>query len=169
TKELDGFRGNFKDWQIPPEMAGYTSFMWIGYDVPLLTPDLVSIRFTVDYYMAGAAHPNHYFKVVNYDLTSGKEVTFKDVFKDPAKALDFLSKASKTSLNKPDFPLFEEGLQPKAENFTNWNLTKDSLRISFDPYQVAPYAAGAQEVLVPFKDLRDLVNTKIGFGAFIAR
>jgi hypothetical protein len=169
TTELDGFRGNFKDWQIPPEMAGYTSFMWIGYDVPLLTPELVSIRFTVDYYMAGAAHPNHYFKVVNYDLAAGKEIFFKDLFKDPVKALDFLSKASKTSLNKPDFPLFEEGFQPKVENFTNWNLTKDSLRISFDPIQVAPYAAGAQEVLIPFKDLRDLVDTKTGFGAFIAR
>jgi hypothetical protein len=169
SAETDGYHKNFTDWEIPAEMAGYTSFMWIGYDVPLLTPDLVSIRFSVDYYMAGAAHPNHYFKVLNYDLKADKEITFGDLFINENQSLSFLSKASKTSLTKADFPLFDDGLKPRRENFINWNLTKDSLRISFDPYQVAPYAAGPQEVLVPFSDIKKQVNLNTTVGAFIAR
>jgi hypothetical protein len=169
TDELDGFKKNFIDWEIPPEMAKYVSFMWIGYDVPLLTPQMASFRFHVDYYMAGAAHPNHYFKVVNYDLEHGKTGEIKDLFNEPAKAFEFLSKFCKTDLGKPDFPLFEEGLEPKEENFKNWNLTEKGLRLSFDPYQVAPYAAGPQEVLIPFSELRSLVKKTDAFGAFIAQ
>lgn len=148
-------------------MAAATSFMWIGYDVPLLTSDLVSIRFTVDYYMAGAAHPNHYFRVLNYDLAANKEILFSDLFKDPEKALKVLSLASKKCLSKPDFPLFEEGILPKMENFTNWNLTEENLRLSFDPYQVAPYAAGPQEVLLPYTDIQDLVKSNSVAGKMI--
>lgn len=169
TGELEGFKKQFKDWEIPPEMAKQTSFMWIGYDVPLLTENFVSMRFYVDYYMAGAAHPNHYFKVLNYDRAAGKEIPFNDLFKDVSAGLNYLAKACKADLSKPDFPLFEEGLTPSKENFTNWNLTEDGLRISFDPYQVAPYAAGPQEVVIPFKDLKNLVNEKTSVGAFIAR
>jgi hypothetical protein len=169
TDELDGFKKNFKDWEIPPEMANAVSFMWISYDVPLLTPQMVGIRLHVDYYMAGAAHPNHYFKVINYDLEKGKTGTIKDLFKDTPKALTVLSEYCKTDLSKPDFPLFEEGLETKEVNFANWNLTEKGLRLSFDPYQVAPYAAGAQEVVVPFRVLKSLANTATGFGAYIAQ
>jgi hypothetical protein len=169
TEELDGFKKNFTDWDIPPEMANAVSFMWVRYDAPLITSQIASFRFYVDYYMAGAAHPNHYFKVVNFDLEKGKAVTTKSLFKDLPKALTSLSKLCKASLDKPDFPLFEEGLEVKEENFKNWNLTENGLRLSFDPYQVAPYAAGPQEVLIPYSELHSLANTADGFGAYIAQ
>lgn len=169
TDELDGFKKNMTGWEIPPEMAKAVSFMWVRYDVPLITPQIASVRFYVDYFMAGAAHPNHYFKVVNFDLEKGKTVTTRTLFKDLPKALTSLSKYCKTSLEKPDFPLFEEGLETKEDNFKNWNLTENGLRLSFDPYQVAPYAAGPQEVLVPYSELHSLVNTTDGFGAYIAQ
>jgi hypothetical protein len=165
--ELSNFKKNFDDWNIPPEMANRTSFMWIGYDVPLLTPEIISIRYQVDYYMAGAAHPNHNFKVLNYDLGKDKKILFTDLFKDPKAALVSLSKLSKVSLSKPDFPLFEEGFIPKPENYKNWNLTKDHLRLSFDPYDVAPYAAGAQEVLIPYTEIRDLIKQDAVASRFI--
>ena len=167
--ELEGFKKDMKTWEIPPEMADQASFKWIRYDAALVTPELASIRFHVDYYNAGAAHPNHYFIVVNYDLKNDRPVEFKDLFKDRSKALMVLSQASKTALDKPDFPLFEEGLQQKEENFKNWNLTEDGLRLSYDPYQVAPYAAGPQEVLVPFSEIKGLVNPAGSFGVFIAQ
>ncbi len=167
--ELDGFKENFKDWEIPPEMVVQSSFMWISYDVPLLTPRLASIRFQIDFYMAGAAHPNHIFKIVNFDMQEGKNGTFVGLFKDTPNALTFISNYCKNELNKPDFPLFEEGLEPKVVNFQNWNLTEKGLRLSFAPYDVAPYAAGPQEVLIPFGELQSLVNTEDGFGSFIAQ
>ncbi len=169
TEELDGFKKNFEDWEIPPEMVIQSSFMWINYDVALLNPQMASVRFYVDYYMAGAAHPNHYFKIVNYDLSAGKTVSINDLFIDSNGALAFLSKYCKTALEKPDFLLFEEGLEVKEENFKNWNLTEMGLRLSFDPYQVAPYAAGPQEVLIPYSEIKGMVKTTDTFGSFIAQ
>jgi hypothetical protein len=168
VSEMDGFRNGFQDWKIPPEMAGYQSFMWIGYDVPLLTENLVSIRFSVDYYMAGAAHPNHYFKVLNYDLQNDRKIYFSGMFNDPSAALDRFSSLCKANLDKPEFPLFPEGLEPKLENFENWNLTENGLRLSFYPSQVAPYAAGPQEVLISYTEIRPLINPDSAVGAFIA-
>ena len=165
--ELAGFKKNINAWKLPTEMANRSSFMWIGYDVPLLTPNLISIRFAVDYYMAGAAHPNHYFRTLNYDRIANKEIRFSDLFKHPEEALKILSIASKISLSKPDFPFFAEGILPKLENFANWNLTETDLRLSFDPYQVAPYAAGPQEVLIPFRDIQDLVKLNSTAGKFV--
>lgn len=167
-EELDGFKKSFEDWEIPPEMVIQSSFMWINYDVALLTPQLASIRFHVDFYMAGAAHPNHIFKIVNFDLEREKEGEFTDLFTNPQNALTLLSKYCTKELEKPDFPLFEEGLEPKPENFQNWNLTEKGLRLSFAPYDVAPYAYGAQEVLVPYSELKSLANAADGFGAYIA-
>jgi hypothetical protein len=166
--ETNGFRQGFSDWSIPPEMDSYHSFMWISYDVPLLTENLVSIRFAVDYYMAGAAHPNHYYIVLNFDLKNDRELLFADIFKDRDAALERISELCMVELNKPDFPLFPEGLTPTMENFQNWNLEKSGLRMSFDPYQVAPYAAGPQEVRIPYSELGKLIDPDSPVGAFIA-
>lgn len=167
--ELNDFRQGFTDYDVPPEMALYRSFMWVGYDVPLLTEDLVSIRFSVDYMMAGAAHPNHHFRVLNYDLKKDEPISPDESLMNSTKMLKFLSETCRKSLDKPDFPLFPEGLEPKYENFQDWNLTKTGLRISFDPYQVAPYAAGPQEVIIPYAEIKDLVRSSTTIGAFVAQ
>lgn len=167
VSQIDGFKKNFIEWDIPPEMVSTGSFMWIKYDVTLLTPELVSIRFGIDTYMAGAAHPNHNFMVLNYDLINDTEIKFTNLFKNPEEALKILSIASENYLSSDDLPLFKEGLQPKIENFTNWNLKENELQVSFDPYQVAPYAAGPQEVHIPYRDLWDLVNLDSPAGDFI--
>jgi hypothetical protein len=37
-------------------------------------------------------------------------------------------------------------------------ITKKGLWITFDPYQVAAYAAGPQTVLVPYSALKDIIK-----------
>lgn len=166
---IEPFKTELEEWDLPDEMASYRSFMWIGYDVEYLSKDLVSIRYLVDFYYAGAAHPGHYFKVVNYDLKTGKEIPFNALFVDNQKALNFLSSYCKDQLEKKDIFLFEEGLKPKSENFSNWNFQSDGLRISFDPYQVAPYAAGSPSILVLYQQLDEYLDPESPIGALLAR
>ncbi|HEV7797448.1 MAG TPA: DUF4163 domain-containing protein, partial [Pyrinomonadaceae bacterium] len=54
----------------PDESMG--SDITISYGVALAKDDLISIEFTVSSYSAGAAHPNSYTEVVNFDLKNGK-------------------------------------------------------------------------------------------------
>ncbi len=165
---IQPFKTDLESRDVPDEMASYRSFMWIGYDVSYLSAELVSIRYHMDFYYAGAAHPGHYFRVVNYDLKAGREIQFDDLFTDNEKALTFLSGYCKKKLETLDFLLFEEGLLPKKENFSNWNLTPRGIRLSFDPYQVVPYAAGPQEILVPYAQLGDYLNPESPVGAILA-
>ena len=45
------------------------------------------------------------------------------------------------------------GAAPKPENFQAWAITRHGLLIVFQEYQVGPYAAGAQTVLIPYASL----------------
>jgi hypothetical protein len=45
------------------------------------------------------------------------------------------------------------GAGPDLANYKTWNITPSGLVVTFDPYQVAAYAAGPQEVLIPYDAL----------------
>ena len=46
--------------------------------------------------------------------------------------------------------MFSDGAKPTPENYAVWNVSADGLVITFNEYQVAAYAAGPQEVVIPF-------------------
>lgn len=51
----------------------------------------------------------------------------------------------------------EKGAGANAENYESWTITKKGLAITFDAYQVGPYAAGPQHVVVPYSVVKDIV------------
>jgi len=52
----------------------------------------------------------------------------------------------------------EKGAAASPKNYNSWTITKRGIGINFDSYQVGPYAAGPQFVLVPYSTLKDLIN-----------
>jgi hypothetical protein len=149
---------------LPPETGGST--MDMSYDIRYATDDLISVQFTAGDYFRGAAHPNHFTIAVNYDLKNGKKLALGDLFKPKSNYLSAISsfciKNLKEQSKKRDLMLEDESIQtgagPKADNYQAWTVTKKGLWIVFDPYQVGPYAAGPQYVLVPYSAIKDLVN-----------
>ena len=61
----------------------------------------------------------------------------------------------------------ESGAGASAKNFESWTITKKGLGINFDAYQVGPYAAGPQYVLVPYSALKDMINPDGPVGQFV--
>jgi hypothetical protein len=136
----------------------------ISYTVALAQDDLVSIDFKLGSYYQGAAHPNSESNTLNYDLKNGKQLKLSDLFKPGAKYLaaiatyciaDLKKQASEKGLGEEEI---QNGAAAKSENYASWTITKRGLGINFDPYQVGPYAAGPQFVLVPYSTLKDLIN-----------
>ena len=117
-------------------------------------------------YSRGAAHGNSLTQVLNYDLKSGKKLALADLFKDKSKYLSVIAsycqKELKDRAKKPEamilMELIDSGAGPRADNYRAWNITKKGLWITFDPYQVAAYAAGPQYILVPYSALKDLIK-----------
>jgi len=52
----------------------------------------------------------------------------------------------------------QRGAGTDANNFRSWTITKNGLGINFDSYQVGPYAAGPQYVLVPYSTLKEIIR-----------
>lgn len=120
---------------------------------------LVSVSVSIHEYMVAAAHPNTFSVSFNYDLSTGKMLALSDLFQPGADYLTLLSQTSLADLKKnPDLAIFEEGTTPQEENFVRWNIATDGLRLTFDPYQVAPYAAGTQIVTIPYETLQTILS-----------
>ena len=175
TTKVSLFKKEMKleeDEEPPPE-GSMGSDLNIGYTVVLAQDDLVSIRFDVGTYYQGAAHPNSYTEVINYDLKNGKQLKLSDLFKPGAKYLQAISAYSTADLKKQGKDLLpeqiESGAAPKAENYQSWNIGKTGLGINFDAYQVGPYAAGPQFVSVPYSNLKDLINPDGPIAQFASR
>jgi uncharacterized protein DUF3298/peptidoglycan-N-acetylmuramic acid deacetylase PdaC-like protein len=148
------------------------SDLTISYTVALAQDDLVSIDFEVGSYFQGAAHPNSYSDTLNFDLKNGKVLKLADLFKPGTKYLQAIANYCIADLKKQSSEKglmaeeIEKGAAAKADNYLGWTITKRGLGIGFDPYQVGPYAAGPQFVLVPYSDLKDLINPDGPVGQF---
>jgi hypothetical protein len=177
TKKVAEFRKEMvpKEDEEPRPEGSMGSDINIAYTVALAQDDLASIEFDIGSYYQGAAHPNSYSEVVNYDLKNGKQLQLGDLFKPGAKYLQAISQYCIDDLKKQskakgsgllDDSSINRGAAPTTKNYQSWTITKKGLGINFDAYQVAPYAAGPQFVLVPYSTIKELVNPDGPIGQF---
>ena len=154
-----------KEEEEPRPEGSMGSDLSVGYTVALAQDDLVSIKFDVGSYFQGAAHPNSYSEVLNFDLKNGQQLKLGDLFKPGSKFLQAIATYCITDLKKQakDKGLLDEeiekGAAASANNYDSWTINRRGLGIHFDAYQVGPYAAGPQFVLVPYSALKDLIST----------
>jgi hypothetical protein len=147
----------------------------VGYEIRYATDDLISVEFTEGQYERGAAHSNSATTVLNYDVKNGKKLALADLFNAKSNYLSAISsycikelkdraKRDKNSMLNDD--MMKSGASARADNYKAWAITKGGLWITFDPYQVAAYAAGPQYVLVPYSALKDLIKPDGPIGSF---
>ena len=167
TKTVADFRKQMapQEGEAEPRPEGSMgSDLNVNYDIALAQDDLLSVEFNVGSYYQGAAHPNSYSEVLNYDLKNGKQLKLGDLFKPGAKYLQAIATYCIADLKKQgkDKGLMdqeiEKGAAASPKNYQSWTITKRGIGINFDSYQVGPYAAGPQFVLVPYSTLKDLIN-----------
>jgi hypothetical protein len=131
--------------------------------------DILSLKFDMQTYYAGAAHPGDTSRTINFDLEQGRELALADLFQPGADFLAVISKYCNAQLNTRDigFQGFELGATATAANYRNWNIIADGLMVTFDEYQVAPYAAGPQTVIIPYSELAQIIRPDGALGAYI--
>ncbi len=136
-----------------------TSSLTGGYQLSQITPDRLSLEMNYLAELSGAAHPNNFTKTINYDLARERTLEITDIIGNSPADLTRLAGFAKADLieqfNNDDSlaEWIEEGTAPLPENYRKFTLTNDSLILIFDPYVVAPYAAGVVRVTVPLSAL----------------
>jgi len=169
---VNSFKNDMKTWEAPKD---FSSEFEIADSVWFRSDEVISIRFDGYEYYAGAAHPLTFFYSAVYDLKNNKPVKLSDMFTgNYLKAIsDYciadLVKQKNEYTDNPDISWIQDGASPKDSNYTVFNITGNSLLITFPVYQVASYAEGPKEVYVPYSVLQDVIDPKGPLSIFIKK
>ena len=168
TKAVADFKQNVAGMNLPLVSEG-SSF---DVQYKLLSPpgNIFSLKFDMEGYVSGAAHPYHASQTVNYNLEQGTDLTLAGLFLPNSAYLQTISTYCAAQLKARDIGFdagFTQGADPTPDNYRNWNITADGLLITFDEYQVAAYAAGPQTVTIPYSELKMLIDPQGLLGKFI--
>ncbi len=118
-----------------------------------------SLLYTV-YEFTGGAHGSTTFHTFIFDHANMRVIGTSDLFTDQTAALEVVGALAREDLQSRLGEMLDEawlntGTEPTAENFQNVVLTPDALVFTISQYQVAPYAAGTFEIVVPLSAVAD--------------
>ena len=153
-----------------PEYADLHSdtYSWYGQGISLVRSDekLVCISAVAGSYFAGAAHGNSSCEILNFDPHTGEVVSLSDLGVDGADPTSDIVNllAAKYIEQTPDTE-YVGGLSGAVEIISeyiegstqSWKLT-DRFTLVAEPYVLAPYAAGEQEVTLSAAELEGIVD-----------
>ena len=118
---------------------------------------LLSLRMS-GYSYTGGAHPNFILAAVSFDAQTGRRIDLSDLVTD----LDALAKVAEQFYRREKAEIFEEGFDFDPE----WPfvlpaaaaITAEGIYMGYMPYEVAPYAVGSAEFVIPFSEINDLLK-----------
>lgn len=164
------FRGQAGEYGAGPgtEGQGWEGPDWsltLDYDSPHRTDRYLAIPFS-GYEYTGGAHGMPLILPLVIDLATGRPVPPEGLFAPGSQWLERLSERCLAALQGRDLlsaddQWLREGTAPRVENYSLLLPGPDGLTVTFAPYSVAPYAAGIQEVLIPYGDLAGLLDPKL--------
>jgi hypothetical protein len=129
-----------------------------SFTVAYNSPTLVSLRFMVSEY-TGGAHPGDTPGSINFKVSSGAQINLPDLFTSQPSALALLSLQSRLLLAaelgaEADPGWINTGTTAVLTNFNHaWVFTTGGLELTFDEYQVGPYATGMPTITIPWGTL----------------
>ncbi len=114
------------------------------------------------WYALGAAHGMPSLQTLHIDLITGDTYTLSDLFTagKQKEAMDFLSKrvTETIQLEMDEVGYQVESAEVKPEQ--SFRLTREGLVLYWAPYELASYAAGFRDFLIPWADLKPLMDLK---------
>ena len=112
----------------------------------------------------GGAHPNSVVRLQVRDRRDGRMLSFRDLFREGAR--DSLSAVCEPYFRTERGLAFDAVLDSAGFSFEggrfrvndNFALTDAGVRFRFDPYEIAPYALGPTEFVVPYAAVRSFAS-----------
>ncbi len=157
-----GFETDAKDRQ--PGDPAYT--METTFNVERNDGKVFAVLFSI-YTDEGGAHPNGNYDTFDFLLPDGAQVFLPEIV-DGARGLkrvsdivtaDLIRRIGTGADSMSDADTIRMGAGPYADNFANFILEPAKIHIYFPAYQVAAYAAGPQEAVVPLSSLNGFMRS----------
>lgn len=153
-----------KDYEKEFEKMGYNKYQYESYSDYSITynkNNLLSIPITV-YEFTGGAHGLTSIKSFNYDLSTGKELELKDIFKDGVNYEKIINSYvyENINANKDLYFTGKDAFKGIGEN-QNFYLDKNGIVVYFSLYEIAPYYVGIPKFIIPYKDVEPYLNINV--------
>ncbi|NLI77699.1 MAG: DUF3298 and DUF4163 domain-containing protein [Candidatus Riflebacteria bacterium] len=154
-----------------PESIGAWSLKFVATirhsDENLLSLEILQSVFT------GGAHPNSSIEYVVFSLKTGQPIELTAIV--PAAKAGELAKVGEKAFRTdrglmPGESLEEAGFQFDGNTFAlndNFLVSPAGLEFCFNPYEIAPYAMGTTQIVIPWADLKGIVDPKGPAGPFV--
>lgn len=153
-KFLADYREAAENFSEEPPWEAY-----VDEKVYLLSDSLVSIGITTEIF-SGGAHGYKTLTFLNFDPTSGKILSQKDIFEE-----DFISFVEEKFRQEQGIPEDENinstGFWFKNETFNlpeNIGFSNDKVVLVYNSYEIAPYAAGDIVMEIPLEEVRPFIR-----------
>lgn len=148
---------------ITPEMEldySYSGDFNIGFN----KEKLLVLELTAYNYPFGAAHGMPTMEYAHINVVSGRFYELKDLFKSGSNYVKVLSDIVAAQIKEHGeemgvWPDSYKGIAADQPFF----ITKDALNLYFEPYEIAPYAAGFPTFTIPFTEIMDIIRTDGSF------
>ncbi|SDB90034.1 RsiV family protein [Acinetobacter boissieri] len=117
---------------------------------------LVTFVLESDSYSAGAAHGMYHKEYVVFDLNTKKRVTMSDLYSpdQQVKVYQALYSANESWLK-------EHGIEAgKLEPTDNFYYSQDGIVFVYPLYELASYAEGMTELILPYTDAKAVINSQ---------
>lgn len=127
--------------------------LYVRYEQDQINRQYISFVMRIGGY-TGGAHGYQNVITFNYDVANKKILSLADLFPNDTDYLTTLSNYSREQLRSSlgDYAnetFIIDGTSPTVDNFKNFTFDENTITLYFTQYQVAPYAAGEQQVVYP--------------------
>ena len=133
---------------------------YIGdYEITFYKKNLLVIEITGYDYPFGAAHGMPIKEYAHIDLKSDRMYELKDLFVTGSDYVKVISDniGNQIKNNKKYSYLFPDAFKGIDAN-QPFYISQDGINIYFSPYEIAPYAAGFPTFMIPFDELKSIIN-----------
>lgn len=135
--------------------------LFIDYDISYNEKNIISITSTY-YQYTGGAHGNTLTETSNINLKTGEKIELKDLFKQGVNYKKIITEEIKKqmALNDKFYSNAAAELETISDN-QSYYIEEGGLVVYYQPYEIAPYAAGAPEFRIPFTMVKDSLKIDI--------
>ncbi|RXT06488.1 WG repeat-containing protein [Ammoniphilus sp. CFH 90114] len=151
-KELSGVKNIPSDTQLDASFAG-------DFSIKFFKKVLLILELTAYEYPFGAAHGMPVQTEVPVNLVTGAVYQLKDLFQPDSNYITVLSELIKQQIqSNPEYSyVFPDSYKGIKED-QSFYVTDDALFLYFNPYDIAPYAAGFPTFKIPFSEIMPLID-----------
>lgn len=164
AKAADLFAADYRNMQADMGDIGGCWDLNTTADTVFSNPGVLTVRATV-YAYTGGAHPNTNQLLLTFDRETGRELHLTDMVSDTAALLGIVEKAfRKQQQLMPTDKLEEQGyFLHNGQFFLPGNIApgRQGMIFYYNPYEIAAYAVGPIEVVVPYEKLNGMLRKEL--------